>query len=310
MPGEDIPQPSAPAEALGPRAPWASRVMDRAEEFTRRILAPLRPRVSLASGSVLVLLTLFLPIGYNSCGPETKGYELLQGKGDWPTLVGITLSDYFGPAFYGALLALAGGTALISLLAMKNPSLLGNPSRSRRLFMISGALSLFLVSDFAALLPLAADDIGALAAGLIVLTCLLPGKFWPKRIFWRWFGAVALALLILFGLTALKWIQGDVPAWFVLGIWAIYALTPLGLWLAGVSGKLAAEWYDIRRGLAAFYFPAVVGNLWFFVVVWGEGLWGFIPCSIGAHLMALGYMHLSKEGAPTQESPPVGSGSV
>lgn len=294
MPGESTPRTLSPSEGSGPRAPWAARMMDRGEDFVRKILAPLRPRVSLASGSVLVLLTLFLPIGYQSCGPETRGYELLQGKGDWPTFVGITLTDYFGPIFYGLVLALAASTLIFTVISIGNPGSLRNRVWNHRLMVVSGMLSLFLIADVLVLLPLAANDYGAVASVPIILSCLLPGKFWPKRIFWTWFGVLILVMLTFFGLTALKWIERDAPAWFLLGIWSIYALVPLALWWAGLSGRLEPNWNDVRRGLIAFYLPGVLGNICFSWVAWREGIWGFVPCMAGLHLMSLGYWRLAR----------------
>lgn len=271
--------------------------MERGEAAARQTLSVLRPRVSLASGSVMVLLTLVLPIGYESCGPETKGYELLQGKGDWPTFVGITLSDYFGPVFYGVLLLLAGATAVLAALSLARPATFQNRSLIRTAWIISGSLSLFLLSDVAAILPMGVDDPGPATFALMIFSALLPGLYWPKRIFWRWFGLLILSIAVLAGLVALNWISGDVPAWILLGIWAIYGLGPAALWWAHLADRWTTsdEWTGIRRGLAAFYVPAVVGNLWFMQVAWMEGVWGFVPCWFGIHLMALGYMRLAKE---------------
>jgi hypothetical protein len=108
---------------------------------------------------------------------------------------------------------------------------------------------------------------------------------------------MAIAVLIFVGLSAMKWIKGDVPAWFMLGIWVIYGLGPLALWWTHESGRraLGAEWSDLRRGLTAFYFTAALGNLWFVFIAWQEGIWGFIPCWFGIHLIAVGYMRLAKE---------------
>ena len=172
--------------------------------------------------------------------------------------------------------------------------------------LISGTLSLFLITDVVVLLPMAADDYGAMAGVLIVISCLLPGRFWPKRIFWRWFGALVISASILAGSAALNLLQGDAPVWLLLGIAAVYALVPLALWWLGLSvrRKFVPEWVKIRQGLVAFYLPAVLGNLWFIFVAWGEGVWGFVPCWFGIHLMALGYMRLAVEGERTQESPP------
>jgi hypothetical protein len=276
--------------------------MDRLEEDARRMVAPLRPRVSLASGSVMVLLTLLLPIGYQSCGPETKGYELLQGKGDWPTFVGITLSEYFGPAFYGVLLLLAAGTLVLCMMSVRRPAVFQARPLVRRAGILSGMLSLFLLSDVAAVLPIGLDEYGAAAGALIILSCLLPGLFWPKGIYWRWFGLLIVLVSALAALAALNWIAGDVPAWILLGIWAIYGLGPQALWWAHLSGrwKSKEDWIRLRRGLVVFYFPAAIANAWFIVVAVHEGLWGFIPCCFGLHLISLGYMRLENEHSQKQ----------
>ena len=309
MPGENTTPPVSPSDGIDPGIPWPSRIVETGAGLARRTLSPLRPRVSLASGSVLVLLTLFLPIGYESCGPEAKGYELLQGRGDWPTFLGVFLSDYFGPAFYGSVLLLAAWTFVRTLISLLKPDLLRNRSLTRGLFVASGVLSLFLISDVMLLLPMASDEYGAVGGALIAVSCLMPGKFWPRRIFWRWFGALAISASILAGSAALNLLQGDTPLWLLLGIAAIYALVPLALWWIRLSGRRKTEsaWNDIRRGLIAFYFPAVLGNLWFFFTAWREGIWGFVPCCLGVHLMALGYMRLAKEAEQSStESVPGG----
>ena len=105
-----------------------------------------------------------------------------------------------------------------------------------------------------------------------------------------------LAGVILLGLTALDWIHGDTSAWFMVGIVAIYAIVPVALWWAGVSGRFGEDWIRVRRGLVALYLPGAVGNLCFFVVAWREGVWGFVPFSLGLHLMSLGYWRLRDEG--------------
>lgn len=311
MPGPNPITPTSPASGPDLRASRATRAMETGESFARRLLCPLRARVSLASGSVLVLLTLLLPIGYESCGPKTRGFELIGGNGAWPSFVGIMLPNYLGRAFYGAALALAAWTALFVLISLGKSALLRNRSLCRTLLLISGTLSLFLLSDVMALLPMAADNYGCIGGALIIISCLMPGKFWPRKIFWRWISILALAILFVLGLTAMKWIQGDASPWFVLGIWAIYALGPLGLWWAHASGRrdFGSKWEDIRRGHVAFYVPAAMGHLWFFVIVWREGIWGFVPCALGIHLMALGYLRLAKEAdlPHAANKPPDGS---
>jgi len=309
MPSEDTPQPVAPFEGIGHRATWTTRVMDRGENFTRRILAPLRPRVSLASGSVLVLLTLFLPIGYNTCGSPWKGYELVQGSGHWPTFLGIMLSDYFGPAFYGFVLLLAAWGAVFTAISCWRPGLTRHRSLNLALFAVCGTLSLFLITDaFLLLVTFAVDNFGtiaeAIASILIVASCVLPGKFWPKAFFWKWFGALVISGMIVAGCEALKLLHDDQTSWVISLIMAIYGLVPLALWLRGLAARIRSkpEWVKTRQGLVAFYLPAALGNLWFFYVAWREGIWGFVPCWFGLHLMSLGYLRLAKTVRPSPGS--------
>jgi hypothetical protein len=53
-----------------------------------------RPRLSLLTGSVLVLVTIFLPVASEQCGPNRTGSEYLLGEGNWPGF----LSRLFGDA--------------------------------------------------------------------------------------------------------------------------------------------------------------------------------------------------------------------
>jgi hypothetical protein len=272
--------------------------MEAAEAVARRMVATLRPRVSLASGSVMVLLTLILPIGYESCGPETKGYELLQGRGGWPTFLGIFGGKFFGSPFYGLLLALAFLTILLVLISLLKPALWRNRAFARQGFLCTAGLSLFLLADVAALLPAGAEEWGAAAAALLVASCLSPVAFWPRRLLERWLGPLVLSMLAIWVSTRTNLAHGEISAWCMVGIWMIYALAPLGIWLAYAAGRFGDCRPAIRRGLIAFYIPAVLGNIGFFFVAWREGLWGFVPCSLGLFLMALGYARLSEEAEP------------
>lgn len=82
---------------------------------------------------------------------------------------------------------------------------------------------------------------------------------------------------------------------------AVYALVPLGVWYwYGFSSRpdVRARWEVIQRGLIAFYIPAVLGNFWFLAIAVREGIWGFLPCYFGIHLIAIGYRRLAHEGEP------------
>ncbi len=300
---------SSSPEANPPAGP-VSRLIESGEVASGRILAALRPRVSLASGSIMVLLTLILPIGYESCGPETRGYELLQGRGGWPTLLGISFGKYFGSPFYGVLLALALVTLVLVVISLFKPSLWHNRALCRRLFLLSGALSLFLLADVTALLPMGADEWGSVAVALIIASCLAPIAFWPRRVLEIWLGLIGILLLTAWLSTKSNLKGGDISSWFMVGTWFVYGLGPIILWLGMISGRFGDQRQRIRRGLIVFYFLVALGNVAFFEVAWREGIEGFVPCSLGLYLMALGYTRLAKEGAPAATAPLSGGTSA
>jgi hypothetical protein len=283
------------------------RIMDRGEHEARAFLSRLRPRVSLASGSIFVLLTLFLPIGYEACGPKRAGYELLQGKGEWPTFLGILVSKTAGRDFYILVLSLAAFTAILVLLSFLAPGLCPRPALTHPAFALTGTVSLFLLSDVLLILAFAEQDYGWAALVLVLASCLAPGLFWPKRMFWGWVSVLAILISVFLIADSMQWGSSAVKTALTISFVAIYVLVPLALWWRYriLSRRFdPARWIAIRRGLVAFYLPAVVGNLWFFVVAWNEGVWGFVPCYVGIHLITLGYMRLFTEAqlAATQVS--------
>jgi hypothetical protein len=277
----------------------AAQVAERGECLASSLTSSIRPRVSLASGSLLVLLTLFLPIGYNACGGPSKGYELIQGKGEWPSFLGVFVSSTAGRDFYALVLLLAVLTTIFVFLAGLKPELVRRRTLTHRLFLLAGTLSLFLISDL--FLPLIAYDepYSSLAVALGLVAILTPGFFWPKKMFWGWLSAVAISVSLAFIAEALNWPDRGVTR---IGIALLFSgacfLFPLGLWWRfNVSARevVRADWNPIRGGLVAFYFPAVVANLVYFNVARKEGVWGVVPCYFGIHLIAMGYMRLAKK---------------
>ena len=65
--------------------PWLSfrkptfKVWEKSELAVRSMLGGLRPRFSLLSGAAFVLITLFLPVAYNACGPANTGADFVCG---------------------------------------------------------------------------------------------------------------------------------------------------------------------------------------------------------------------------------------
>ena len=282
---------------------------ERGNAWVKKLLAQVRPRVSLLSGSVLVLLTLFLPIGYEACGPPRTGYQLIRGKGDWPTLLGIS-SSTAGRGFYLAVLLLASFALLLVLVSAVRSGVVLSDRLAGRLAVLAGTVSLFLISDITLFLPLAAEGrSGSVALIALVVSCLTPGLFWPRKGFIAWVSAIASAVSLLFILDALGMSGGRIN-WMVFGTEAVYSLVPLGLWYRyGFPSRpeMRVRWEMIRRGLVALYFPATLGNFWFFRIAVKEGVWGFIPCYFGVHLMALGYLRLLKEIPSSRRNPTEGT---
>lgn len=271
------------------------RAYERGNAWTQKLLVQIRPRVSLFSGSVLVLLTLFLPIGYEACGPRRTGYELMRGKGDWPTLMGIA-SSAAGRDFYLLVILVASFTLLLVLASAVRPGVVRSKFLTPRLALLAGTISLFLVCDITLLLAaLAGDQAGPAAIVPLIASCLSPAIFWSKKGFAAWISVIVITGSLLLIADRLGASIGEPINWIVIAAETVYALLPLGLWYCyGFSSRpeVRARWETIRRGLVALYFLAVLGNLWFLGITVTEGLWGFVACYFGIHLIALGYLRL------------------
>jgi hypothetical protein len=274
------------------------RAWERGHAWSHKLVAQIRPGVSLLSGSVFVLLTLFLPIGYEACGPPRGGYEMVGGKGDWPTFLGIS-SSAAGRDFYVVVLLLASSTLLLILVSGLRPGVLRNKILVSRLALLAGTVSLFLVCDVTLLLAaLSGDQSGPAALIPLLASCLAPGVFWPRKGFVAWISVMLITGSLLSIANGLGASIGEPINWIVIAAETVYALLPLGLWYRfGCSSRpeVRARWEVIRRGLVAFYFFAILGNFWFLGIAVKEGLWGFVPCYFGIHLMALGYLRLKQE---------------
>jgi hypothetical protein len=279
------------------------RAYELGQAWASKVLEQIRPRASLASGSVLVLLTLFLPIGYEACGPRRSGYELLRGKGDWPTLMGLS-SSAAGRDFYLLVLLLALFTLLLVLVSALRPDVLRYQRLIPRLALLTGTLALFLVCDTTLLLAaLAGDQAGPAAVLPLAASCLAPGIFWSRKGFAAWISILVILGSLLLIADRLGVPLGEPINWIVLAVEMAYGLLPLGLWYRfGFSSQpeVRAQWESVRRGLVAFYLPAVLGNFWFMGIAVEEGLWGFVPCYFGVNLIALGYTRLVPDGRVTQ----------
>ena len=305
-------------KGFGATRAGAERAWARARNWALTVVSQIRPRLSLAAGSVLVLLTLFIPIAYEACGPPRKGHEFIRGKGIWPGLLTFVFPGW-ERGFYILALVLAACTLLLLLASVRRPALLRKHALITWLFALAGASSLFVIADFFWIF--AADWLEALlqrlkvredmsvavvaALTLLVLTACLRSRFLRGQ---RWVVALfaitsALSLTVLADFflnlfTPHRLLHVDWSSRIMTAPAILYWLVPLVVWLRfGLfgGGERRVQWPGIRSRLITMYLPLVAIDCLFFVEVVRMGIWGFLPFFAGLHLMSLGYMRLARE---------------
>jgi hypothetical protein len=295
------------------RAPSLLRVLtvsvwEKGKGWAHSPLFRIGPRVSLLTGSVLVLLTLYLPTAMGFLfGPE-PGVDFFSRDitASWPGF--LLLFPDGGRTFYLLCLALAAATLMFLIASVFEWNLFPKRSLLTWLLAISGSVALLPTTDS---LPLAA--IGQVyfwglngSRGLLafnVLFCLLPiACFRPK--FWTWKGAIfwsLVAVSIVFGFwfanvllgKFLPSIEIDESLTFYLPP-TPFLLLPLGLWvryeLLGTAPS--SHWPDVAHRLAIFYPVTVVFDVVTAVLF---EFWGMIAFFLGAYLVFYGYWQLRQE---------------
>ena len=307
----------------------AERGWARGRGWALALVWQIRPRLSLAAGSVLVLLTLFLPTAYEACGPPRKGHEFIRGKGIWPGLLTFVFPGW-ERGFYILALALAAFTLLLLLASVRRPALLRKHALIIWLFALAGASSFFAIVDFFWIfaadwleaplqrLKVREDMSVAVVAALtfLVLTACLRSRFLRAQ---RWVvalfaitSALSLTVLVDFFLnlfTPHRLLHADWSSRIMTAPAILYWLVPLVLWLRfGLFGRseLQLQWPGIRSRLIAMYLPVVAIDCLFFAEVVKMGIWGFVPFFLGLHLLSLGYMQLAREAEGSSATGPSG----
>ena len=288
---------------------WASIAWVGGNRRAKSLRLRLKPKFSLATGSVLVLLTLYLPIMVTSCGDPKRGYQLLMGQNDtfWP---GLWVLDFQAPGriFYALNLALAGLTLCLVVSTAYRGEILRSAQAIRWLFLVAGTISLLVLSDFSTLgfaflcrldTPISAVQFG-LPLLLIPVSFLRP-EFWRVKGFLSWALVIGAVLFSLFVLDSLDfWDLGNKPYLSSLVPGILYTVIPLGIWYRfGLSqrGEWQARWEQMRPRMQALY-TLVMILACCALVVWGlaeSHLWGLLPYFVGIHLISLGYMQLWQE---------------
>lgn len=324
------------AGALNQIQRWFAAALEKGERWVRSPLLRIRPRVSLFSGSVLVLLTLFLPTTIDSCGRAKPGYKLALGEKDtyWPSLFFLA-SERASRAFYMVSLTLAVLTLLLLLVSLYRVTPLrndGGRGLPNVFFVAVGTVSLFVWADYSSwaieFLPYAMSDVtGAgdlfaiLATSyllLLVPISFLRPEFWKLNGFLAWLvgaGGVVFSLFLIdllrhggrlqevttFVLKDVNTQSEDVSLPGLICL-LLYCFLPLLVWYrVGLrrGTEAVAKWTEIRPRLQRLWaFQAVsAGVVVVVVAVIPPDLWG-LPCYfIGINLIALGYMRLAREAA-------------
>ena len=135
-----------------PKPSLIGRLWNLSKKITYSIASRFKPNVSLTTGSLLVLSTLFLSMASSCFTPPQKGYKLFIGESWWYTA---TLLDYWmgtfrpiGRIIYIASIMIAVITLVLLLISLAYRRLISIRRLNILLFMCSGIISLFLFSDF------------------------------------------------------------------------------------------------------------------------------------------------------------------
>ena len=304
--------------------PWLSfreaafKVWEKSGRTVRSTLAKFRPRVSLFSGAVFVLLTLFLPIAYNSCGPEKTGIEFIGGaSGDFPLLAGM-YSQAFGRGFYALSILFAGFTLILVVVSWFQPWVFRGHRWVTSLYGASGTISLYILGDAVCFMlgwlagtildsTLQGDETRkAVGFGLILVLaalCLRSKFLRSSRLILALLTAAIFGCLLVIAkyFSALFFPGRHIPDWSLdrqlIILENLYWFLPAYLWYRfGLRQRPSGEtpWPNIRSTILKVYLPALVCVPILFWLVADEHVWGFIPFSIGIHLMSLGYMQLAR----------------
>jgi hypothetical protein len=135
--------------------PWV-RAFEKIGAPARHLANCLSPRVSLPSGSMLVLASVLLVTSMNVGCHDTpfRGYEVLQGKGAWLTAENMgqgaqqAVAKVAGYANYNLGLAAALIVAIVLVIRQRRRDVV-TPRLARWLVFTTGAATLFTISDLA-----------------------------------------------------------------------------------------------------------------------------------------------------------------
>jgi serine/threonine protein kinase len=305
------PMPGQPAEHL--QDPFWDKIMRPARFVGKGV----RPRFSLLSGGILVLLTLGLPFAYQGCGGAKTGLQFISGESGSIAILNLG-GEWADRVFYALTLLLAASAVFLVLLGMAAP----RKRPTLTLLCISGAISFILLSSavlspfqFMGYILITLIPSGYLEGvlnlfpvvlpcfGLLIFTLAARSRVVRSQKFAMALlvaGFVGCFLLLADGAYSLESPGGFMPSWGSHGLGLmvtnLFWILPAYIWARlGVFGSpgTAGEWLAVRRSILKFYMPCIVGVplvLW----MYHEHEWGLIPYTFGIHLISLGYLQLAK----------------
>ena len=135
---------------LLPISSWAAAAWERGNRWVPVPRLRIRPRVSLLTGSTLVLLTLYVPFAWGCKAPNSTGLQYIHGEGSWPGLFFLDL-EKVGRGFYIFTLAMAAFALFVLLASCFHRGVMRKRGLIQGLFAVAGAVSLLVAADSFAL---------------------------------------------------------------------------------------------------------------------------------------------------------------
>ena len=305
------------------------RVAAKIEPRLRALFRRLPAGVSLVTGGVFILVTVFLPLAIDGCGGYAgTGRDLAAGEPDtyWPGL--IEFATPCGHWFYRFLLTWAALAVVAALVVHFKRELSARRQPLLLLTALAGVISLYVIADFAAwtlFLIGVSDETRASAAEFTVALAayIALRAAWARPV--RSSLPLRLIFLILGALTTLLAALGaycfatgtelsdSSPMWMlviwlalVLSPFALCVLGPLALWLRHSLWPMADSsvyWPGTRRVVVLAYAPLVAAQFWIaFQAIFRYHVWGLVPCLAGIHLITLGYLRLARSAETLEAS--------
>lgn len=282
----------------------------------------IRPRVSMLSGSVLVLLTLYIPVAFNACGANRTGLEFLRGEGIWPGM-GSLLQIGFERELYALGLALAAFSLLVVLVTAGHPALL-HRSWIQWPFLTAGLVCLFAVSDFVwfnlsaqageflnSRLGLNVPEIEMSvvdSVAILVMALLLRSKFLRSQRWLVWlFGVEIIVCLLAVAAYFVRQLGGyafmseDMALMMGASPAILFWIVPMIFWILfgfSRSAERHRQWEGLRPRITWMFI--VAGLLAGVLLMWPNAwsVWGIGPYLGGLGLIFLGYAELAHSPGP------------